>query len=205
MEAPMPNKTGNSVVLLKANNGHLCLKISANDLPPCPSLSHSIGSPYMSPPADLVSIRRMPSIGSPYMSPTADLRFGCCDSFVECHLDRIWCPEELTLQNDEKKLEEFIQKLEQLKIDIDEQTSDKLPITKQGNIEKFYGVTIPKGVDVEKPPIVRNKGCGIGKHLKSVLEKAIDHGQKKSRTCKRCGVQGHNSRSCSTSKNVSKK
>ncbi|KAI3510526.1 hypothetical protein L1887_17592 [Cichorium endivia] len=95
-------------------------------------------------------------------------------------------------------------KLEQLKIGVDEQTSDKLPTTKQGNIEKFYGVTIPEGVAVENPPIVRNKGSGTGKRLKSVLEKAIDQGQKKSRTCKRCGVQGHNSRSCSTSKNVSK-
>ncbi|KAI3516261.1 hypothetical protein L1887_15172 [Cichorium endivia] len=109
-----------------------------------------------------------------------------------------------SLQNDEKKLEEFIQKLEQLKIGVDEQTSDKLPTTKQGHIEKFYGVTIPEGVAVENPPIVRNKGSGTGKRLKSVLEKAIDQGQKKSRTCKRCGVQGHNSRSCSTSKNVSK-
>ncbi|CAI9267961.1 unnamed protein product [Lactuca saligna] len=110
-----------------------------------------------------------------------------------------------SLSNDGKKLEEFMQKLEVFMTDIGEQGSDKLPVTKEAHIDKLYGATTnPEVVDVENPPMVKNKGSGTGKRLKSALEKATIQGNKQSRSCKTCGVKGHNSRKCLTLLNNSK-
>ncbi|CAH1436349.1 unnamed protein product [Lactuca virosa] len=110
-----------------------------------------------------------------------------------------------SLSNDDKKLEEFMQKIEGFMTDIGEQGSDESPITKEAHIDKIYGATTnPEVVDVENPPMVKNKGSGTGKRLKSVLEKATIQGNKKSRSCKTCGVKGHNSRKCLTLLNNSK-
>nr|KAJ0219584.1 hypothetical protein LSAT_V11C300142720 [Lactuca sativa] len=110
-----------------------------------------------------------------------------------------------SLSNDDKKLEEFMQKLEVFMTDIGEQGSDKLPVTKEAHIDKLYGATMnPEVVDVENPPMVKNKGSGTEKHLESALEKATIQGNKQSRSCKTCGVKGHNSRKCLTFLNNSK-
>ena len=110
-----------------------------------------------------------------------------------------------SLSNDDKKLEDFMQKLEVFMTDIGEQGSDKLPVTKEAHIDKLYGATTnPEVVDVENPPMVKNKGFGTGKRLKSALEKATIQGNKQSRSCKTCGVKGHNSRKCLTLLNKSK-
>lgn len=110
-----------------------------------------------------------------------------------------------SLSNDDKKLEEFMQKLEVFMTDIGEQGSDKVPVTKEDHIDKLYGATTnPEVVDVENPPMVKNKGSGTGKRLKSALEKATIQGNKQSRSCKTCGVKGHNSRKCLTLLNNSK-
>ncbi|XP_052623314.1 protein FAR1-RELATED SEQUENCE 9-like [Lactuca sativa] len=110
-----------------------------------------------------------------------------------------------SLSNDDKKLEEFMQKLEVFMTDIGEQGSDKVPVTKEDHIDKLYGATTnPEVVDVENPPMVKNKGSGTGKRLKSALEKATIQGNKQSRSCKTCGVKGHNSRKCLTLLNKSK-
>ncbi|CAI9259385.1 unnamed protein product [Lactuca saligna] len=110
-----------------------------------------------------------------------------------------------SLSNDDKKLEEFMQKLEVFMTDIGEQGSDKLPVTKEAHIDKLYGATTnPEVVDVENPPMVKNKGSGTGKRLKSALEKATIQGNKQSRSCKTCVVKGHNSRKCLTLLNNSK-
>ncbi|XP_052625607.1 protein FAR1-RELATED SEQUENCE 4-like [Lactuca sativa] len=107
--------------------------------------------------------------------------------------------------NDDKKLEEFMKKLEVFMTDIGEQGSDKLPVTKEAHIDKLYGATMnPEVVDVENPPMVKNKGFGTGKRLKSALEKATIQGNKQSRSCKTCGVKGNNSRKCLTLLNNSK-
>ncbi|CAI9282400.1 unnamed protein product [Lactuca saligna] len=88
-----------------------------------------------------------------------------------------------SLSNDDKKLEEFMQKLEVFMTDIGEQGSDKLPVTKEAHIDKLYGTTTnPEVVDVENPPMVKNKGSGTGKRLKSALEKATIQGNKQSRS-----------------------
>nr|KAJ0192508.1 hypothetical protein LSAT_V11C800389890 [Lactuca sativa] len=109
-----------------------------------------------------------------------------------------------SLSNDDKKLEEFMQKLEVFMTDIGEQ-GDKVPVTKEDHIDKLYGATTnPEVVDVENPPMVKNKGSGTGKRLKSALEKATIQGNKQSRSCKTCGVKGHNSRKCLTLLNKSK-
>ncbi|KAL7599453.1 hypothetical protein Lser_V15G24060 [Lactuca serriola] len=69
-----------------------------------------------------------------------------------------------SLSNDDKKLEDFMQKLEVFMTDIGEQGSDKLPVTKEAHIDKLYGATMnPEVVDVENPPMVKNKGSGTGK------------------------------------------
>ncbi|CAI9275723.1 unnamed protein product [Lactuca saligna] len=82
-----------------------------------------------------------------------------------------------------EKLEEFMQKLEVFMTDIGEQGSDKLPVTKEDHIDKLYGATTnPEVVDVENPPMVKNKGSGTGKRLKSALEKATIQGNKQSRS-----------------------
>ena len=110
-----------------------------------------------------------------------------------------------SLSNDDKKLEEFMQKLEVFMTDIGEQGSDKVLVTKEDHIDKLYGATTnPEVVDVENPPMVKNKGSGTGKRLKSALEKATIQGNKQSRSCKTCGVKGHNSRKCLTLLNKSK-
>ncbi|CAI9299439.1 unnamed protein product [Lactuca saligna] len=88
-----------------------------------------------------------------------------------------------SLSNDDKKLEEFMQKLEVFMTDIGEQGSDKLPVTKEAHIDKLYGATTnPEVVDVENPPMVKNKGFGTGKRFKSALEKATNQGNKQSRS-----------------------
>ncbi|XP_052627140.1 protein FAR1-RELATED SEQUENCE 5-like [Lactuca sativa] len=88
-----------------------------------------------------------------------------------------------SLSNDDKKLEEFMQKLEVFMTGIGEQGSGKLPVTKEAHIDKLYGTTTnPEIVDVENPPMVKNKGSGTGKRLKSALEKATIQGNKQSRS-----------------------
>ncbi|CAH1418288.1 unnamed protein product [Lactuca virosa] len=110
-----------------------------------------------------------------------------------------------SLSNDDKKLEEFMKKLEVFMTDIGEEGSDESPVTKEAHIDKLYGAsTNPEVVDVENPPMVKNKGYGIGKRLKSVLEKATIQGNKQSKSCKTCGVKWHNSRKCLTLLNNSK-
>nr|KAJ0215273.1 hypothetical protein LSAT_V11C300137050 [Lactuca sativa] len=80
---------------------------------------------------------------------------------------------EMLRSNDDKKLEEFMQKLEVFMTDIGEQGSDESPVTKEAHFDKLYGATTnPEVVDVKNPLMVKIKGSGIGKHLKSVLEKA---------------------------------
>ncbi|CAI9299248.1 unnamed protein product [Lactuca saligna] len=57
------------------------------------------------------------------------------------------------------ELEEFMQKLEVFMTYIGEQGSDESPVTKEAHIDKLYEATTnPQVVDVENPPMVKNKG-----------------------------------------------
>ncbi|CAH1422334.1 unnamed protein product [Lactuca virosa] len=77
------------------------------------------------------------------------------------------------------------------------EVSYKSLIAKEADIDKLYGATTnPEVVDIENLTIVKHKGSGTGKCLKSALEKATIQGNKQSRSCKPCGVKGYNSRKC---------
>ena len=92
----------------------------------------------------------------------------------------------------------FVEKLEKwnskIKFDIPEQSNRE---RRNSNIKEFLAVDDPESLDVLPPTGIANKGCGKGKRLKSIREKASKESKKPKRVCRKCGQRSrHDSRNC---------
>ncbi|KAL4579527.1 hypothetical protein LXL04_015677 [Taraxacum kok-saghyz] len=89
-----------------------------------------------------------------------------------------------------------VDRLEELKKDVETNTSGMPPMFNREVIASYYGVTSNEEITLKTPKDIRNKGCGpYKKRMITDKEKAIDK-SKKSRTCSLCGLPSHNARSC---------
>ncbi|KAL4567480.1 hypothetical protein LXL04_023065 [Taraxacum kok-saghyz] len=125
---------------------------------------------------------KMLGVGDELNSKVRDI-YGIVDSCVDLLVSNI---EDLSLYKD---------KQEQLKKDVETNTSVMPPMSNREVIASYYGVTSNKEITLKTPKGIRNKGCGP--HKKRIIsdkEKAIDK-SKKSRTCSLCGIPSHNARS----------
>ncbi|KAL4572068.1 hypothetical protein LXL04_018837 [Taraxacum kok-saghyz] len=87
-------------------------------------------------------------------------------------------------------------KQQQLKIDVEKNTSVMPPMSNREVIASYYGVTSNEEITLKTPKGIRNKGCGpYKKRMIGEKEKAIEK-TKKSRTCSLCRLPSHNARSC---------
>lgn len=103
--------------------------------------------------------------------------------------------------NNEEKLGDFVHTLKKIKTDIETSTSEVEPANKTDIIEKLHGVAKPTVVEIQNPDVLRYKGCGRDKRLKSSKEKAIESKKK----CRKCGEAGHNRQTCDKKKAEAKK
>ncbi|XP_024989313.1 uncharacterized protein LOC112523873 [Cynara cardunculus var. scolymus] len=103
------------------------------------------------------------------------------------------------VRNEKHILSKFVDQLEEWDTKID----SELPLQSHAqettsSIKEFLGVSQPETIDVLLPTSIQNKGCGTGKRLISVTEKAITNGKKQKRKCRLCRqIATHDSRNCS--------
>ena len=102
------------------------------------------------------------------------------------------------VRNDQALLEKFV---DQLRV-WDEELDSVLPLKtaadrRKEDIEELIGVSEPDDVSVVGPSGIHNKGCGKGKRLKGVYEKAVEEAKKPKRRCRLCKkMSHHDSRNC---------
>jgi hypothetical protein len=97
---------------------------------------------------------------------------------------------------DERKLQDFVEKLKALKIDV-EVGNPKTP-TKNKNdvISSITGYSKPDKNDIQNPPVLKYKGCASDYRFKSGKEIGIEQSNKRKVVCSKCGGNNHNSRTC---------
>lgn len=100
------------------------------------------------------------------------------------------------LSNDEKRFQEFVEKMKVLKTEIEANVQNPPSKKKDDVIVKLIGVSKPDTIEIENPPVGRYKGCGKDKRLMSGKEEAMKENSKRKLVCSRCGETSHNIRTC---------
>jgi len=97
---------------------------------------------------------------------------------------------------DEKKLESFIEKVKDLKIDIEEDMKKKPARKKDDVMANMIGIPRPEKNDIKNPPVGKYKGCAKDKRIMGWKETALKESNKRKINCSKCGGTDHNSRTC---------
>lgn len=109
------------------------------------------------------------------------------------------------LRADKEKLASFIQKIEIMHKELENDTSYEI-MNKKTDVDmvsKLMNISVPKNIEILVPQIQRNKGSGKKKRLISATEKAFENSNKQSRICSGCGERApHNLRTCPIKKAV---
>ncbi|KAI3708543.1 hypothetical protein L2E82_37758 [Cichorium intybus] len=109
------------------------------------------------------------------------------------------------LRADKEKLASFIQKIEIMHKELENDTSYGI-MNKKTDVDmvsKLMNISVPKNIEILVPQIQRNKGSGKKKRLISATEKACENSNKQSRICSGCGERApHNLRTCPIKKAV---
>ena len=111
------------------------------------------------------------------------------------------------LVKDETKLSLFVDKVRELKNEFVDENIELGPKSRDKMIKNFLGVEKPDVVEIQNPPMLRNKGCGRDKRLKSARETAIEQSNKPKRKCGRCKIMTneHDKRNCLKMEQIKKK
>jgi hypothetical protein len=100
------------------------------------------------------------------------------------------------LSNDEGKLAAYVEKVKELKKEVETDLPNPTPMNKDNLIEKLIGIAKPDKVEVKNPQLLRYKGCGKDNRLKSSREISIENSLKVKKKCGKCGEAAHNVRTC---------
>ncbi|KAJ9547285.1 hypothetical protein OSB04_019828 [Centaurea solstitialis] len=102
------------------------------------------------------------------------------------------------IRNDKTKMTRFYEYLDKYKLELSTRLPNEDPTQQKVDaIAEHFGVAVPDDVDVYAPTGLANKGCALGKRLRSTSEKIQMRSKKPKRRCKRCGEsKGHDSRNC---------
>ncbi|XP_076956199.1 protein FAR1-RELATED SEQUENCE 5-like [Bidens hawaiensis] len=100
------------------------------------------------------------------------------------------------LITDMEKLQHYRDYINRYKSTIDEVTFDAPRPSRRDRFVDLTGVTQPEQINIHAPIGVRNKGCGLPIHYRSLREQAISQSQldKPPRTCRICHEPGHDAR-----------
>ncbi|KAJ9547351.1 hypothetical protein OSB04_019894 [Centaurea solstitialis] len=102
------------------------------------------------------------------------------------------------VRNEKLLLEKFVDKLTSMDDELDvvvpvKSTADRNNET----IQELMGVSDPDDVSIFAPSGIRNKGCGRGKRLVGVRDKAVEKAKKPKRMCRTCQKEvSQDSRNC---------
>jgi len=100
------------------------------------------------------------------------------------------------LVNDDKKLEDFLEKVKALKIKVEEDTKNQPSKKKDDLISEMTGAQKPDKNLIKNPPVGSYKGCGKDSRVMGGKEKGIIESNKRKRICSKCGGKDHNIRTC---------
>ncbi|XP_024962800.1 uncharacterized protein LOC112502991 [Cynara cardunculus var. scolymus] len=108
------------------------------------------------------------------------------------------------VRNDKNSLAKFVDQMEQwgdeISIDVPILTSTE---QKRNDIQELLCVFEPESVDILPPTRIRNKGCGTGKRIVGMSERASVNANKTKRLCRTCEKMAwHDSRNCSSKSDV---
>lgn len=98
-------------------------------------------------------------------------------------------------EESEDAIQLLTEKLRDIKLELQQcRTNERTTSSKDYEMERYVGCSMPKEINIKVPKQSKNKGSG--KRIESSVLKALAKRNSKQRICSRCGVKGHNSRSC---------
>ncbi|XP_022025122.1 protein FAR1-RELATED SEQUENCE 5-like [Helianthus annuus] len=102
------------------------------------------------------------------------------------------------LMNNKAELKEFVEKIENMRAEIEDKGLNQEKLPKEARYESMLGVRVREQNEIQNPTGIRNKGSGTGKRLKGPGEKAIEKKKRTIRKCNLCGIytDTHDSRNC---------
>ncbi|KAJ9536489.1 hypothetical protein OSB04_un000326 [Centaurea solstitialis] len=100
------------------------------------------------------------------------------------------------VRNEKLLVEKFVDKLTSMDDELDVVVPVKSTIDRNNEtIQELMGVSDPDDVNIFPPSRIRNKGCGRGKRLVGVRDKAVEKAKKPKRMCRTCQKEvSHDSR-----------
>jgi hypothetical protein len=92
------------------------------------------------------------------------------------------------------KLKDLAEQVKDFKKQLNNDEADDFAACRTQELETLTGISKPSKIIVKTPHLSRTKGCGS--RMKTGIEKSIEQSNKRKRTCKTCGQQGHDIRNC---------